>query len=598
MHMVVALLLVAGWALATDGSGSETLQWASQPTMPGQTVATTVTVDVSLDAATSPFPHFWEAMFGSGHGALTLRSDWQRAATQATEELGLKAVRFHGLFDEDMSILTRDPTGALVYNWSSIDQSFDFMLKVGMTPKLELSFFPAVIADCTAFMPTMGEHGTVVNPGHEKCKQGFFYGGIMTVPSNGYDESGWVEFVSAFAKHITDRYGASEILKWRFEVWNELGGLTWDNRRPQLGINTSYMTLWNATATAIKSVDPRYKVGGPATEQLGHITDFVNECTTNSLPCDFVSSHLYPSDPQCPQTNETWDPSCFSRLVKEARAKVPPAMEFFVTEMSVTVRYPEHGTTNCSGCDQHDTSAAAAFIFRVLGEISGPQTPDGMSWWTFSDIFQEHNISRVMREQGLPQTEFSSAYGLQTINGVRKPAWRAFELAHQGGDLKVDSVTSTENASSPFHAFATTVGSGAPDRLSSLMVFLSLWENPYDRGPPHHTTRPQQLVANRSVTLIIPHDAASGSLPSAIWSTRIDEQHANPQAAWKAMGSPAQPSPSQLQALHAASALQPQQLRFGSHCRTPVESATCLNVTVELAPNTAVLLSFNKPRVV
>tara|TARA_B100001123_G_C14806187_1_gene826408 strand:- start:324 stop:551 length:228 start_codon:yes stop_codon:yes gene_type:complete len=70
--------------------------------------------------------------------------------------------------------------------------------------------------------------------------------------------------------------------------WNELSGLTWDSRQPQLGIKMSYMTLWNATATAIKRIDSRYKVGGPATEQLGHITDFVDECITYSLLCDFV----------------------------------------------------------------------------------------------------------------------------------------------------------------------------------------------------------------------------------------------------------------------------------------------------------------------
>jgi hypothetical protein len=192
--------------------------------------------------------------------------------------------------------------------------------------------------------------------------------------------------------------------------------LTWDD----IDVNTSYIRLWNATATALKRVNKAYKVGGPATQQLQHISDFVDQCNANSLPCDFVSSHLYPSDPQCPQTVSGWDPSCFSRLVKAARASVPTHMEFFVTEMSVTVKYhhgrgpvltvdccrafapvtcdtqwrylhmvrypetelPEKGSTNCSGCDQHDTSAAAAFVFRVLGEISGPHVPDAMSYWT------------------------------------------------------------------------------------------------------------------------------------------------------------------------------------------------------------------------
>ena len=115
--------------------------------------------------------------------------------------------------------------------------------------------------------------------------------------------------------------------------------MAWD-AGPQIGINTSYMTLYKVTAVAMKSVNPKHKVGGPATMQLQHITDFVNECSTGSLPCNFVSSHVYPSDPQCPQTMEAWDPSCFSRLVKTARAKVPESMEFFITEMSVTsVKY-------------------------------------------------------------------------------------------------------------------------------------------------------------------------------------------------------------------------------------------------------------------
>ena len=41
----------------------------------------------------------------------------------------------------------------------------------------------------------------------------------MSVPTGGYDESGWVEFASAFSQHITNRYGGSEVQKWHFEVW-------------------------------------------------------------------------------------------------------------------------------------------------------------------------------------------------------------------------------------------------------------------------------------------------------------------------------------------------------------------------------------------
>ncbi len=130
-------LLQLALPLAAVGSESEVLPGAAhraeqhrRGTGSPATIVADVNVDISSSGLTSPFPHFWERVFGSGHGALTLRSDWQRAATQATEELGLKAVRFHGLFDEDMHVLSRDQGGKLVYNWSSIDASFDFMKSV------------------------------------------------------------------------------------------------------------------------------------------------------------------------------------------------------------------------------------------------------------------------------------------------------------------------------------------------------------------------------------------------------------------------------------------------------------------------------------
>ena len=57
---------------------------------------------------------------------------------------------------------------------------------------------------------------------------------------------------------------------------------------------SAYMQLYNASALAVKSVDPSYKVGGPATAQLngalGGVAAFVKECKSRGLPFDFVST--------------------------------------------------------------------------------------------------------------------------------------------------------------------------------------------------------------------------------------------------------------------------------------------------------------------
>jgi hypothetical protein len=40
-------------------------------------------------------------------------------------------------------------------------------------------------------------------------------------------------------------------------------------------------------------------VGGPATAQLEDVASFAQACTDQTIPFDFVSTHHYPSDPQC-----------------------------------------------------------------------------------------------------------------------------------------------------------------------------------------------------------------------------------------------------------------------------------------------------------
>ena len=44
------------------------------------------------------------------------------------------------------------------------------------------------------------------------------------------------------------------------------------------------------------------------------VAEFIAACADGDMPVDFVSSHFYPTDPQC-QTNETKDDiDCFTEI--------------------------------------------------------------------------------------------------------------------------------------------------------------------------------------------------------------------------------------------------------------------------------------------
>ena len=68
--------------------------------------ATAEAFAVSLSAPTNPFANnVLTRCVGSSHAATALRADWQHQLTKAQKDLGTEFVRFHGLLDDDMSVL-------------------------------------------------------------------------------------------------------------------------------------------------------------------------------------------------------------------------------------------------------------------------------------------------------------------------------------------------------------------------------------------------------------------------------------------------------------------------------------------------------------
>jgi xylan 1,4-beta-xylosidase len=330
----------------------------------GGAAAGDVLVDVEVDLRTpssfKPFAHYWKRSFGSGHAALSLRPDWQSHLKQAVDDLGVGGVRFHGIFDDDMGPVVPN-TAAMQsqnYNFTLIDKTWDYQVSLGVVPLVELSFMPCVLANCSW-------HG--VNPTAPACKSmEFHYQGVKQQPTSFED---WYNLVKGLVQHAVDRYGKEEVKKWDFEVWNE-------GRWMGMPFPQPYLTLFNASSRAVKSVDPSFRIGGPASANLAHVQDFVQAATSLGIPFDFVSTHHYPTDscrPTAVGNKSVMDPDCFMKGVKASRDTVPNTT-FYLTETNVGC---------CLGYSQHDTSAAAAFAFKTVGDLDG--ITDLMSWWTFSD---------------------------------------------------------------------------------------------------------------------------------------------------------------------------------------------------------------------
>jgi xylan 1,4-beta-xylosidase len=225
----------------------------------------TITIDAS--APTRPFPHFWEQMFGSGRAVLSLRDSYRRDLKTVKEATNFGYVRFHAILDDEIGVYHEDANGEPVYNFSYMDQIYDGLLESHVRPFVELSFMPRELA------ANLTPHS-------------FWY---KPLPSPPKDPQKWSTLIQAFTQHLIDRYGKSEVEQWYFEVWNEPNIDFWNGTPKQ----PTYFALYDVTARAIKQLDGKLRVGGPATAQAAWVDDFLAHCAANHVPFDFVSSQIY-----------------------------------------------------------------------------------------------------------------------------------------------------------------------------------------------------------------------------------------------------------------------------------------------------------------
>lgn len=342
---------------------------------------------VDLLATPEPFRHTWEVCVGSCHAALALREDWRAQLRRCRRELGFQMVRFHGLLNDDVGLLTswRGPHGS-TYN---VDSIFDFLLDLGMKPFIELGFMPKLLASGPKTM--------------------FCYAGNVTPPN---DPAGWKKLVKDLMSHCVERYGLAEVRTWPVEVWNEPNGSAfWGGTQEQ------YFELYRLAAEAVKEVDPEIAVGGPATALEAWIPEMLAFCEKNRVPLDFVSTHHYPTDIALGFSD-------MDERMRRTRRGV-------LTEKALKVRslvgsrklyYTEWNSSPSSRDHYHDEPYAAAFAAKTAVDNQG--IADLYAWWTFSDIFEE---------LAFPDEPFHGGFGLLNFHGIPKPSYYAFQWLHQLG---------------------------------------------------------------------------------------------------------------------------------------------------------------------
>lgn len=490
-------------------------------------------IDVTVDGPKAPLDRFFNLSVGSDYPGTLIRADSLAQLRIQHRELGFRYVRFHAIFHDVLGTY-REVQGKPVYDWTKIDYLYDHLLAMGVRPFVELGFTPEA-------MKTSDQHV-------------FYWKGNTSHPQ--MDQ--WARLVAAFARHLEQRYGRREIRRWYFEVWNEPNLASfWQNAD-----QAAYFHLYDVTARTIKRIDPKLRVGGPATAGAAWIPSFIAHVVQVGAPLDFITTHTYgveggflDQDGKA-DTKLSPSPDAIVSDVRRVRAQIQasrrPGLPLYITEWSTS--YTPRDAV-------HDSYVSAAYILAKLKACEG--LAQGMSYWTFSDLFEE---------PGPPTAPFQGGFGLMTPEGIRKPAYFAYKYLNALGRTELKT---------PDTQSLVTWDDGVLKAL--IWDFATPRQDKTDRD---FYTKILPARSAPSVSLDLKH-LRPGTYRVEIHRTGFDANDAY--TAYLRMGSPASLSPAQLRKLQDATRDIPEerQLTIG-----PTGAAT---LRIPIRTNDVVLVVVKKP---
>ncbi|NBC84451.1 MAG: glycoside hydrolase [Bacteroidetes bacterium] len=426
LYNIIAITVIISM-YSCNNTGNEANKYAITQAYNQPNNQADVLIQADAKSGTKEIEPYWNFCVGAGRANEGLRANWQEQLNTSIEECGFRYIRFHGLFHDDMFVYKIED-GKEVYNWQYIDELYDRLLEMGIRPFVELSFFPCDMTD---------GKGTV-----------FWWEACNTPPE---DLSKWKRLVTRFVEHCVDRYGVEEVKKWYFEVWNE----------PNLGYFfngdlNDYLELYKTSAEAVKSVNKDFKIGGPATsnfiiskedekrlKEKGKITDLTLEdlanaqfegvlikeflafCEDENVPVDFISTHPYPTHFPLDIDGPAYD---FSRPVNSVHTDL-----LWLNNVVANSAFPdiEIHLTEWSSCPSprdhtHDYLQEATYIVKQNLDCIG--MVNSMSYWTFTDVFEE---------SGAGDEIFHGGFGLINFQDIVKPAFHAYRFLNQLGNIEI-----------------------------------------------------------------------------------------------------------------------------------------------------------------
>lgn len=327
----------------------------------------------------------------------------RKMVRELAEKLHFTGIYFHELFHDDMEIYVKDRDRRPHYSFYRMDQLFDFIAECDLIPFVELSFVPFLMVE-------------------NLNKDALMRNSISDMPT---DMQQWDRLVYHVVEHMVERYGRSQVLKWKFCVWNSP-----DNP----GINYSalqrenYYRLYLSTWKVIKAIDERFQVGTSALMSVNLLypewmDSFASFYQKQHCEPDFVMMNLYTVD-DTPQSIQRRQPAgimqhrdavydVLRRILNNNEDCGWQVRAWYVAEWNFDL-----GWNNAL----QDTMFYPAYIVKSMVDC-----------WQTGIAFGVMDPLENVSEDQMIQGSFQGKRGIFTYDFIKKPSYYVYEMLAKMG---------------------------------------------------------------------------------------------------------------------------------------------------------------------
>lgn len=353
--------------------------------------------------------HFWKNIVSVGQASDLLLADVQTMLRYAHSQLSYEYIFFNGIFSDNLYLYQQNVKGEVTYNFAYIDRIFDFLRSINLRPMLSLSYIPRDLAKNT-------DH--------------YLFNHLVSEPK---DLMQWCSLVDSFMKHLIDRYGLSEIIKWRFSVWHQPNTPT---RLFGFTSTTDFYIFYKQTRAIVKSFSEKIEFGLPCMYYLegpssgDYIIDMVTWCKENDCLPDYFNYTFYDAILDHSR-NKTKD--SFGFVDSMTLNPNSDGLKQAITQMSrirrtcmlddIPIYISEWNNTPSQQDYLNDTCYKSCYITKNI--LENYDRINGLSYWSLTDLMAEH---------ALPNELFFGGLGLFTVNGIPKASFYAMTLIKELGN--------------------------------------------------------------------------------------------------------------------------------------------------------------------